>query len=118
MTRALRLLLVLAHLAAASLPCGAPGAEAFAPETLRAYASGAVHAHGGPPEAADGELRAPCSCGCDETPDGRLVASPLGAALVPAAAAPLLPRAAHAAAPAAHRPSRLGSPADPVPRLV
>jgi hypothetical protein len=90
---------------------------------MRAYEAAALHAHGAAPEypdgelrAPDGELRAPCACGCDETPAGRLTASPLGAALVPAQQAPDLPRAAHAHAPPPRVQQTLGQPSDPVPR--
>jgi hypothetical protein len=117
MASLLRLALAAAYLAAAALPCAPPDPAAPAPETLRAYASATLHAHGSEPAAADGELRAPCACGCDEAPAGRLVSTPLGAALVPAQALPDLPRAAAARSePPAARP-RLGQPADPVPRV-
>jgi hypothetical protein len=111
-----RLLLVLAHLVAAATPCAAPDAETLAPERLRAYTAAALHAHGAPPEAPDGELRAPCACGCDETPAGRLVSTPLGAALLAAAPAPQLPRAVHAAAHAPRLETRPPTLLEAVPR--
>jgi hypothetical protein len=93
----------------------AADATAPTPQSLHAYASGALHSHGGAPARPDGELSAPCVCGCDETPPGRLAASSFGAALVPATAALHLPRAAYPpTAPAAAR-TRLGAPNDPVP---
>ena len=118
MARLLRILLTVAYLAAAGLPCAVPDESAVAPERMRAYASAALHAHGDAPESADGELHAPCTCGCDETPAGRLVATPLGAALVPASAALDLPRAAHLPTPLRRAQQILGQPSDPVPRLA
>ena len=116
MASLLRLVLAAAYLAAAALPCAGPDESAPAPALMHAYASAALHAHGAAPESADGELRAPCSCGCDETPAGRLVSTPLGAALVPAQPAPDLPRAAHLPAPPVLVRETLGPPSDPVPR--
>jgi hypothetical protein len=117
MATLLRLALAAAVLAAAALPCAPPDPAAPAPETLHAFAAGALHAHGGEPATADGELRAPCACGCDEAPAGRLASTPLGAALLPAQALPDVPRAAPARSePPAARP-RLGQPVDPVPRV-
>lgn len=118
MASLLRLALALAYLAAAALPCAGPEADVPDPERMRAYAAAAVHAHGAAPASPDGELRAPCSCGCDESPAGRLVSTPLGAALVPAEAAPDLPRAAHAGAPPLRLARTAGQPSDPVPRLA
>ena len=118
MTALLRLVLTLAYLAAAALPCAAPDGAVPAPELMRAYEAAALHAHGAAPECPDGELRAPCPCGCDETPAGRLAASPLGAALVPAQQTPDLPRAAHPHAPPPRVQQTLGQPSDPVPRLA
>lgn len=117
MARSLRLALALAYLTAAAVPCAAPDSVAeLAPETLRAYAAGAVHAHGAPPENAAGEFRAPCPCGCDESPADRLVSSPLGAALAPASSWLALPRAALPAAPVLGIAERSASPPDVVPR--
>jgi hypothetical protein len=118
MGRLLRLVLAVAYLAAAALPCAPPDAAAVAPELMRAYASATLHAHGAAPESLDGELRAPCACGCDETPAGRLVSTPLGAALVPAQSAPDLPRATHVHAPPTRVRQTPGQPTDPVPRLA
>jgi hypothetical protein len=118
MAALLRLALVVAYLAAAALPCGEADAGAASPERMRAYASAAPHAHGGAPAIPDGELRAPCPCGCDESPAGRLAASPLGAALVPAQATPALPRATHRPAPPAHARETPGQPSEPVPRAA
>jgi len=116
MARLLRLVLTLAYLAAAALPCAAP--DGAAPERMRAYEAAALHAHGAAPESPDGELRAPCFCGCDEAPAGRLASSPLGAALVPAQQTPDLPRAAHPHAPPPRVQQTPGQPSDPVPRLA
>jgi hypothetical protein len=114
----LRMLLAVAYLAAAALPCAGPDQSAPAPELMRVYASTALHAHGAAPERPDGELRAPCACGCDETPAGRLVSTPLGAALVPAQGTPDLPRVTHLRAPPVRVHETLGQPSDPVPRLA
>jgi len=112
----LRLVLAAAYLAAAALPCAAPDAAAPAPELMRVYEAAALHAHGAAPESPDGELRAPCACGCDETPAGRLASTPLGTALVPAQAAPDLPRAAQVHVPPVRAEQALGQSPDPVPR--
>jgi hypothetical protein len=114
----LRLLLAVAYLAAAALPCAGPDESAPAPELMRAYASAALHAHGAAPESPDGELRAPCACGCDETLAGRLVSTPLGAALVPAQGTPDLPRVTHLGAPPVPVHETAGQPSEPVPRLA
>jgi hypothetical protein len=116
MAALLRIALALAYLAAAAVPCANAEAGAPSPERMRAYASAALHSHGAAPECADGELRAPCACGCGETPAGRLASTPLGAALVPAQAAPDLPRAAHRCASPPGVAQTLGQPPDPVPR--
>lgn len=116
MAALLRVALALAHLAAATVPCPSADAATPSPEVMRAYASAALHAHGAVPESPDGELRAPCACGCDETPAGRIVSTPLGAALVAAQAAPELPSAAHPAAPPPRIARTLGQSPDPVPR--
>jgi len=111
-----RLALVVAYLAAATLPCSRADETGATPEQARAYAAGALHSHGATPAAADGELRAPCPCGCDESPAASLASGVHGDALLPASAVPRLPRAAHAAVPAAqltHAPTQLP---DPVPR--
>jgi hypothetical protein len=116
MAALLRLALAAAYFAAAALPCAPAEADAPGPERMRAYTAGALHAHGGEPASPAGELRAPCACGCDEAPAGRLASTPLGAALLPSHELPELPRAAAPPAePAAARP-RLGPPSDPVPR--
>jgi hypothetical protein len=114
----LRLALVVAYLAAAALPCSRADAPAAAPELMRAYAAAAVHSHGDAPASSDGELRAPCPCGCHESPAAALASGVHGNALLPAYTAPQLPRAAHVFGPvarAAHAPAELP---DPVPRLA
>jgi hypothetical protein len=113
----LRVALAAAYLAAAALPCARSDAASPRPEMLRAYAAAALHAHGAEPACPDGELRAPCPCGCDEAPAGRLASTPLGAALVPARTLPDLPRAAGARAEPPAARATLGQPADPVPRV-
>jgi hypothetical protein len=115
-----RLLVVAAYLAAALRPCAEPEPAAPAPALLRAYSAAALHAHGATAasERPDGELRAPCPCGCDETPAGRLVSSPLGAALVPWQGSPALPRAARPHAPPARPAQAAAQTPDPVPRLA
>src|SRR5262245_47180011 len=114
----LRILLVAAHLAAGASVCPAPEAGAPAPELLAAYSANALHAHGAEPASADGELRAPCPCGCDEAPATAPLGGPLGVALLPAPLRTELPRAAHAGATNAvltRAPARLP---EPVPKLV
>ena len=114
----LRLALVVAYLAAAALPCSRADAPDVAPDLAQAYAAGALHAHGGAPASSDGELRAPCPCGCDESPAAALASGVHGDALLPAYTAPRLPRAAHAYAPAAQLTSAPAQLPDPVPRLA
>jgi hypothetical protein len=114
----LRLALVVAYLAGAALPCARADAPAAAPELMRGYAAAAVHSHGDAPASSDGELRAPCPCGCDESPLAALASGVHGNALLPAYAAPQLPRAAHAFAPAAQLTSAPAQLPDPVPRLA
>jgi hypothetical protein len=114
----LRLLVIAAQLAASAFPCAPHGAPDLAPELARAYAAGALHAHGAAPEPGASELRAPCACGCDEAPAATLAPHSVGAALLPAASAFSLPRAGHPlAAPLslALAPARLP---EPVPRLA
>ena len=113
----LRVVLVVAHLAGASLSCSAREVTAPAAERERAYGVHVLHAHGEEPGRA-GELRAPCACGCDERPLATLGSGVLGVALLPAAIVADLPRATHVSA--AQTGARLG-PArlpDPVPRLA
>ena len=114
----LRVLLVAAHLAATAFACPASSPSAPAPELARAYSANALHAHGPEPEGRAGELRAPCPCGCDETPLAASLFGPLGVALLPAPAVAELPRAAHGSASEARArtsPTRLP---DPVPKLA
>lgn len=113
-----RLALVVAYLAAAAFPCSRPAAPEAAPERMHAYTAGAVHAHGAAPASEDGELRAPCPCGCDESPAGALASGLYGSALLPAHAAPRLPRAVHVHAPASHLSHAPAQLPDPVPRLA
>lgn len=117
MLRWLHLVLVAAQLAAGALACPPVQEAPLAPELARAYSANALHAHGGEPTTAAGELRAPCPCGCDEAPASGPSSARLGYALLPAPPAAVLPRACH-------RSVSLGSlrdvPADspdPVPRL-
>ena len=114
----LRLALVVAYLAAAAFPCSRSEAPGAAPERMRSYAAGALHSHGAAPASADGELRAPCPCGCDESPAAALASGLHGDALLPAYTAPRLPRAAHAYAPAAQLSRAPAQLPDPVPRLA
>ena len=113
-----RLALVVAYLAAAALPCSRADAPAVAPELAHAYAAGALHTHGGTPASSDGELRAPCPCGCDESPAAALASSLHGDALLPAYNPPRLPRAAHASTPAPRLTRAPAQLPDPVPRLA
>ncbi len=112
----LRLALVVAYLAAAAFPCSRSDPPATAPELTHAYAAGALHSHGAAPASADGELRAPCPCGCDESPAAALASGVHGDALLPAYTAPHLPRATHAFEPAAHLTHAPAQLPDPVPR--
>jgi hypothetical protein len=112
----LRVLLVVAHVAATAFACPAPSADVPSPELARAYGANALHAHGSEPEGQ--ELRAPCPCGCDEAPVAAQLSGPLGAALLPAPLAADLPRAVHFAS--AQMGDSLAPPRlpDPVPRLA
>jgi hypothetical protein len=113
----LRIALALAYLLVSGIPCTPQaGDRAVLQERLHAYSAGAVHAHGGAPAREDGELRAPCPCGCDESPAAALASGLHGSALLPAVEAPRLPRAVHERAP---MPLASGAPArlpEPVPR--
>jgi hypothetical protein len=113
----LRLVLVIAHLGAAALPCAEPAAVTPSPVAIAA-GSGALHTHGAPHAEDAGELRAPCSCGCDEAPPDPGGSTRLGAALLPAPAAPLLLRAGHERSAEPHARHASGRAPEPVPRLA
>jgi hypothetical protein len=92
----LRLLLVVAHLGAIAFPCPEPALAEPAAERAA-------------------ELRALCHCGCDQAPPATRTAS-LAVALLPAALLPVVPRAAHAAAPPRAARSAHARAPEPVPR--